>query len=731
MNTTINEELIFALDIGTRSVIGIAGYKKNDVFNLICVEKEEYKSRVVIDGQIDDIAQTAETANIVKERMEKALGQKLTNVYIAAAGRSLRTVEVAAEMPVETSLIEENFMKRLEFSAVEKAIEEIAKTEDRRYYYVGHTVQKYILDDYEMASLVDHTGENAQVFMIATFLPEEVVKSLFTTMKRIGLTISGVTLEPIAAMNAIIPNEIRKLNLALCDIGAGTSDIAICSSGSVTGYTMATIAGDEITEAIMQACLVDFNEAENIKSQFLTNEQIVFTNVLGLGQVMHANAISERISDVVSKLANVIGRYILELNGKAPAAVFLVGGGSQTPLLKPFVAKALGIDEDRVAIGGNIYMKKMVETDLDVFTPEFATPLGIAITAVNQSSTNTFSVKVNDENIHLFNIWDTSVLGILQISGHRYNQIMGKNGKQLTYTINGQSKVVRGGIPTSAEIILNDENASLSDIVTPGSSIYFRPSEDGEDAKIKLCDIIGEGTGFYVTVNGKSILAGNIARINGENIVENVDISNNDDIENEKILTIEELFSIIDDMPEEFDFIVNNGKKQAGYLLQENDVIQIFQKKSAPRRGATIIESDNRVKRETISLPEIEPIPVSTEEIKPQNTHIQINNDENKFPPIKTIKKLTDEDDVEDEIVQIKETEPKLITVRVNGVDRSLEPRPSNNPYMFFDLLCFTDIDPKNPKGDIVLLLNGKIATSYLEPINDRDVVEIYWNIKD
>lgn len=63
-------------------------------------------------------------------------------------------------------------------------------------------------------------------------------------------------------MNAAIPAELRLLNLALVDIGAGTTDIAVCRDGSITGYTMATIAGDEITEALMRAFLIDFQTAE-------------------------------------------------------------------------------------------------------------------------------------------------------------------------------------------------------------------------------------------------------------------------------------------------------------------------------------------------------------------------------------------------------------------------------------------------------------------------------------
>src|SRR5690606_22252797 len=97
---------------------------------------------------------------------------------------------------------------------------------------------------------------------IATFLPEMVVESLYTVMERAGIEVTYLTLEPIAALNVAIPSELRLLNLALADIGAGTSDIAVTKSGTVIAYDMVPIAGDEVTEAIAHNFLVDFNTAE-------------------------------------------------------------------------------------------------------------------------------------------------------------------------------------------------------------------------------------------------------------------------------------------------------------------------------------------------------------------------------------------------------------------------------------------------------------------------------------
>ena len=92
---------------------------------------------------------------------------------------------------------------------------------------------------------------------------------------------ASITLEPIAAINAAIPANLRLLNLVMVDIGAGTSDIAACTGGSITGYTMATVAGDEITETIMKQYLVDFPTAEAVKMQLAHQDELPFLTSLG------------------------------------------------------------------------------------------------------------------------------------------------------------------------------------------------------------------------------------------------------------------------------------------------------------------------------------------------------------------------------------------------------------------------------------------------------------------
>ena len=83
--------LIFALDIGTRSIIGVAGRVVEERFQVLAIEKEEHGKRAMLDGQIEDITQVAKVARRVTDRLEEKLDCTLERVCVAAAGRALRT----------------------------------------------------------------------------------------------------------------------------------------------------------------------------------------------------------------------------------------------------------------------------------------------------------------------------------------------------------------------------------------------------------------------------------------------------------------------------------------------------------------------------------------------------------------------------------------------------------------------------------------------------------------
>lgn len=710
------QKVIFALDIGTRSVIGLIGWREDDLLRIQYVDSEEYKTRAVVDGQIEDIGATAKIAGIVKQRLEEKLGGELHSVHIAAAGRVLRTTQASFAMELnENEAIDPQTVSDIELGAVQRAYELLFEDEENQnvaFYCVGHSVKNYTLDGYPISSLLDHRGRIAEAHIIATFLPKPVVESLYSTMGHIGLSVAGLTLEPIAAMNAIIPDDLRRLNLALVDIGAGTSDIAICDGGGIAGYTMATTAGDEITEMLMRECLVDFATAEDIKRRLSdsTLGVISYTDILGMPHEDEISALRSMIAPAVEELGSTISARILEAAGHAPAAVFLAGGGSQIPGLRELVAESLELDASRVAVGGANNMKRMIVSDLDVFGPEYATPTGIALTAIRQREGDTFVVTVNNEQIHLLSGWDASVLGVLQMAGCRYSDIMSHTGRALDFTVNGARRIVRGGLPAQSYVTLNGEPAALTAQVAPGDVLTFTPATEGVPAKATLSSVLGEWNTFEIMLEGEPFTAGTIVTVNGEPGEPDREIKTGDTIVTQDANTVGGFCKVIDLDMNEITVFVGEEEATAETVLQQGDALCL-----RGRQRDVVIKTHSENTQQLL-----EPIVLT-----PEDTALPEAPQEPEAPEVPEVPQEPKAPEVPK--APLGSVDRRLLHITLNGNPLTLGRKKDGTPWQFFDLLAYTDIDPQKPQGTIVQKRNGEDA-SYLEILQENDTIDIYWN---
>ena len=478
------KELIYALDIGTRSVIGMLGRQENGRVHILAVEKQPHERRSMLDGQIEDIDQVAATVTQITRRLEADVGRRLTQVCVAAAGRSLRTEHGSSRIELSApEVIGDEHVQKLTAEAVANAagiLEDGAETA-QRMLLVGYTATQLRLDQYPLAKLQGHTGTLLEAEVVATFLPSEVVDSLNAVVRRAGLETASLTLEPIAALNAAIPPQLRLLNLVLVDIGAGTSDIAACRDGNVVGYTMATVAGDEISEALMRAYLIDYDTAERIKTELSADTIVEFQDVVGFDQAVPAEEILEKADPAIGSLVGEIARRVLELNGGPPSALFLAGGGSKLSGLCARVAEALEMDTKRVALAGGHFKTTCFADGIPLDDPEYATPLGIAVSSCLGLISDSSRVFLNDAPARLFRSGQLTLLELLMMNGYSYANLIGRTGKSLSLYVDGKRISYHGSPPTAAHLAVNGVEVQPSRIIYAGDNIEFVPAVDGED----------------------------------------------------------------------------------------------------------------------------------------------------------------------------------------------------------------------------------------------------------
>lgn len=705
---------LFALDIGTRSVVGIILEEQNEHFHVIDIIMKEHKERAMVDGQIHNVLYVADLIKEIKAELEIKHGP-LTKVSVAAAGRALKTEQASVTLNIKNRpIFTEEDISRLELQAVQQAQQQLLQYREdansSHYYCVGYSVLYYRLDGEEIGSLLDQQGNEATVEVIATFLPRVVVESLLAALKRADLEMEALTLEPIAAINVLIPSSMRRLNVALVDIGAGTSDIAITDKGTIVAYGMVPTAGDEITEALSDHFLLDFHVAEVAKRQLATEETILIKDILGFDQLYQKSEVLDAIQPAIRALAEAISNEILKLNNQnPPKAVMLVGGGSLTPNLTSEIATFLQLPANRVAVRGIDAIQNLTKEDSISATPELVTPIGIAI-AAKKAPIQYMTVTVNDQIVRLFEMKEMTVADAFLAANIRANQLYGKPGHGISITVNQQNVLIPGEHGQPASILVNGEVASTKTLIKNGDGISLIEGRNGKDAEATVRDIVDNATVKTVTVN-ESIYSIE-PKIHVNDIIASLDqkLKDHDQVKVETIETVEEVLKHIN----RIDIL---KKLQSFYILVDGQPLFL------PEYSAKIFINGKPGKLQY-----------------PINNGDTITIQDTTLPTVDTVANKLDlllEDKIvvtfQNEQVELKKVCREML---INGVAALPTTRVSNgtaiqiinkdtNQWIFQDVFRFSNWQlPSNFKGSFTILKNG-IPSSFDAEIFGGDTLEI------
>lgn len=499
-------EIVFALDIGTRVVIGLVMQKTDTGYEVIASARAEHTQRAMYDGQIHDIREVANVVRQIRKELEHKTGRQLNRVSVAAAGRALSTETGRAfrEEPYPIQWEQQDILA-LEMEAIQEAMAKVASAEMEadNFYCVGYTTVKQRLEGQTMVSLVGQRGKSVDLDVIATFLPRTVVDGLFAVLQHAGLEMATLTLEPIAAGQAAIPADMRRLNMALVDIGAGTADIALTQEGSFFAYGMVPIAGDEVTEAICAQYLLDFHDGEIIKKDLLAKDVIEITNFFGEKNLVSQSELLDFIRPTVQNMAEQIGQAILSLNNNKPQAVIMVGGGSLTPLLGDYLAEVVDLSRNRIGIQIRERINNVFGEIDSLIGPDVVTPLGIGMTALDSQGLHYYSVKVNGMSIPIFELQLATVAEALLAAGIQPRAFLGRPGAALTYSVNGELKLIKGDFGTPAQININGQPAKLDQRVYPDDQVEFNAGYSGNDAQAQIKDVLDVSPRKRIIWNGQ------------------------------------------------------------------------------------------------------------------------------------------------------------------------------------------------------------------------------------
>jgi cell division protein FtsA len=668
---------VFGLDIGTRNVVGTVGYKtEENEFVVVAQYMRQHETRAMLDGQIHDIGRVAKTVGIVKQQLEDQIGEPLAEVCIAAAGRVLKTVttHVEYEYP-EESIVTDEDLHTLNLLGVEQAHDILKEKNDTRYrfYCVGYSVVKYYLNEELFTSLEGHKADKIGEDIIVTFLPEDVVDGLYSAVGQAGLAVANMTLEPIAAINVAIPENFRMLNIALVDVGAGTSDISITREGSIIAYGMIPDAGDELTEVIVQHYLVDFKTAEEIKLSSTTEKEIIFTDIMSITHTVPATEVWELIAPVVDKIVTEIATKIMELNGdKSVSACFVVGGGGKVHGFTELLAEKLNLPKERVALRGEEVLHEVTFNQKEIKKdPLLVTPIGICLNYYEQKN-NFIMIRFNGERLKLYDNNRLTIVDAALTAGFPKEHLFPMRGMPINFTVNGATRIARGEAGEAAIITMNGKPANINTPLEPNCEITIMESTAGGDA-VYLISQLEEYQSATVSfvVNGKTVTCPKFVEVNGSLEPGSYAIKEGDVIEIRNFYTVGQVAEFMDlTIDPNYEILVNNRSADMDTLVYENFSIDWTPEMDYMGRELSLSELE----------PETKPI------IKPISIVVLVND------------------------------EPVTLT--------------GKKSYIFVDVFDFIDFDLNGGNGRaIVTQLNGRDAL-FTEEIRSGDTIEIYWKEK-
>ena len=684
---------VFGLDIGTRNVVGTVGYRTEDdkfIVTAQCVRQHE--TRAMLDGQIHDIGKVGRIIGQVKAELEAQLNEPLSDVCIAAAGRVLKTVTTHVEYEyAEESIVTGEDIHTLDLLGIEKAQDILKEANDTQYkfYCVGYSVVKYFLNDEVFISLEDHKATKIGEDIIVTFLPEDVVDGLYSAVGQAGLTVANMTLEPIAAINVAIPENYRMLNIALVDVGAGTSDISVTKEGSIIAYGMIPYAGDELTELIVQHYLVDFNMAEHMKLTSGMADEVEFTDIMSITHTIPSEEIWDLTHDTVDKITTEVAEKIKELNGdKSVSAAFVVGGGGKIHGFTEMLADKLEIPRERVALRGEEVLKEVVFEQEDIHKdPLLVTPIGICLNYYEQRN-NFIMMKFNGERLKLYDNNRLTIVDAALQAGFPNDELFPKRGMPINFVVNGAARIARGEAGEPAIVTLNGRPANINTPLVPNCEVTIEPSTAGADAvyTIEQLEEYHEST-LTVIINGKTVVCPKFVEVNGQLEPGSYEIKEGDVIEARNYYTVRQVAEFMDvEVDTDHEVLVNNRLADFDTLVYENFTIDwtVLSFGVAPepenRYNATISDTSSEVSSEDES-------PEEKEEEAPEKPE-------------------------------------GSVTVMVNGESVTMTGKQN---YIFVDVFDWYSFDLSAGKGRaIATLVNGKEA-EFSQPLANGDNIELYW----
>jgi cell division protein FtsA len=253
--------LIVGLDIGTSKVAVIVGELANDG-SLEIIGIGSTPSRGLKKGVVVNLESTVQSIQRAIEEAELMAGCQIKSVFAGIAGSHIRSLNSHGIVAIKDKEVTQYDIDRVIDSARAVAI-----PADQKILHI--LPQEFVID--LQGGIKEPIGMSgirleAKVHMVTGSVSAS--QNIIKCIRRCGLEVEDLVLEQLASCNAVLTEDEKDLGVLLCDIGGGTTDIAIYADGAIKHTAVIPVAGDQVTNDIAVALRTPTVNAEEIKRKY-------------------------------------------------------------------------------------------------------------------------------------------------------------------------------------------------------------------------------------------------------------------------------------------------------------------------------------------------------------------------------------------------------------------------------------------------------------------------------
>jgi cell division protein FtsA len=372
-----DKKLLVGLDIGTSKVVAIVGEVSADN-EVEVVGLGSHPSRGLKKGVVVNIESTVQSIQRAIEEAELMAGCEIHSVYAGIAGGHIRSLNSHGIVAIRDSEVSSTDVDR-----VIDAARAVAIPADQKILHI--LPQEFVIDGQEgIREPIGMSGVRleARVHMVtgAVSAAQNIVKCV----RRCGLEVDDVILQQLASSHSVLTEDEKELGVCLCDIGGGTTDIAVFVQGAIHHSAVIPIAGDQVTNDIAVALRTPTHHAEDIKIRFacaltqLANPEETI-EVPSVGDRPPRRLIRQTLAEVVEpryeELFNLVATELKRsgFEEMIAAGVVLTGGGAK---MEGVIDLAEEVFHMPVRLGTPQYVAGLVDV---VRNPIYATGVGLLL----------------------------------------------------------------------------------------------------------------------------------------------------------------------------------------------------------------------------------------------------------------------------------------------------------------------------------------------------------------